>query len=136
METETKVVLDCGHLPSARVDATATVGYGTNKDGKRHCYACCGERDRTDMIASGRVTLYLIPREHKPADRADFVRYEVINWPGSLRFSVRISDIRHGRHNIAGTRTDVWFLGPDGATWHGVNYGENTDIVHCRRVKK
>lgn len=57
----------------------------------------------------------------------------VTNWPGSLSF--RTGYIRKGRHNFAGTRYDTWFTGPDEKTWHAVQYGENTQIAHCRRVK-
>ena len=35
--------------------------------------------------------------------------------------------------DIAGKRLDVWFYGPDGYIWHGVQYGDNTQIVHCKR---
>jgi len=42
---------------------------------------------------------------------------------------------RSGRHNIAGIRVDVWFRGPDGMPWHGVNYGHHSQLTHCKRVK-
>ena len=102
---------DCGH---------GGAGHGTDAQGKTFCYACCAERDKADMIRTGRATLYL-------TDKA------ITNWPGSLRFD--FGEVRVGRHNIAGKRYDAWFRGPDGAAWHAVQYGDNTQICHCRRVK-
>lgn len=142
-------ILECGHPESPHSDITR--GYGTNKDGKRHCYACCAEHDKADMIATGRATLYLcgvdVPPEGSerggmasqgpsmiPSQRPKVRRWYVKNWPGSLSFPVR--HMRKGRHNMARSRYDVWFTGPDGTEWHGVQYGENTQILHCRRVKK
>jgi len=76
------------------------------------------------MIQSGRATLYLV--------KNDAGEWSATNWPGSLRFEIH--HVRIGRHNIARTRKDVWFAA-DGAAWHGVQYGENTQILHCRKVK-
>lgn len=73
------------------------------------------------MVATGRATLYLDG-------------LNILDWPGRLRF--RAARRSTGRHNIAGTRTDVWFVGPDGAAWHGVQYGQNTQIVHCKRTRE
>ena len=115
-------VLDCGHTPSPH--SAATTGYGTLPDGKRICYACCAERDRADMIATGKATLYLVGN----------VRH-VTNWPGALAFAVlerRIS--KHGG-GFGSQRTDAWFHGPDGYVWHAVNRGDN-DIARCKRTKE
>ena len=114
----TTAILDCGHAPSAH--GSSTTGYGVTADGRKHCYQCCAETDRKAMNETGRATLYLTDKG-------------VVNWPGSLSFSV--TRRRKGQHNIARTREDVWFTGPDGAPWHGVQYGKNTQICHCRRIK-
>lgn len=114
-------MLDCGHMSTP---TQLTVGYGIDADGKRHCYACCAVRDRAQMEEAGKATLYLVEERGK--------RPEITNWPGSLRFPA--GPVRKGRHNIAGTRYDTWFDGP-GGTWHAVQYGENTQIAHCKRVK-
>ena len=90
-------------------------------DGKQVCFACCGVRDRADMIATGRAMLYLS-------------RTTVSNWPGTLTFQT--GRIVKGRHNIARTRYDAWFCGPDGFVWHGVQYGDNTQIIHCKRTRE
>lgn len=111
---------DCGHAPSAHGEHTT--GYITI-DGKTTCYECCAKLDAQWMREKGKITLYLT---------TDGDKATVGNWPGSLKFS---AFVRKGRHNIARTRYDVWFIGPDHAQWHGVQYGENTQICHCRRIK-
>jgi len=98
-----------------------TTGYGV-MDGKKHCFDCCAVNDRETMTKDGnskRLPLYLVGRE-------------VTNWPGTLRLPVLSSS--SGRHNWAGSRTDVWFRF-NGHTWHGVQYGAFTDVVHCRQTK-
>ena len=100
-------------------------GTGYASIGKRKiCYACCGIRDTKDMKKTGAAVLYLTEKEG---------RHSVTNWPGTLRFSAQV---RNGRHNIAGTRCYAWFAGPDGHIWHGVTYGEWTQICHCKRTKE
>lgn len=124
MKTE---ICDCGHPPSKC--ESFTTGYGTDSNGKTACYACCAENDIRHMVETGKTVLYLtIENEFTGHAKA-----EVTNWPGSLRFPVGY--VRRGRHNIAGTRADVWFTGPDGKNWHGVMYGDMTQLCHCRRVK-
>lgn len=74
----------------------------------------------TGAIEHGKITLYLSNGD------------KVTNWPGSLR--IRAYRVKHGKHNIARTRTDAWFTF-EGANWHGVNYGKDSQILHCRRTK-
>lgn len=140
--------LDCGHKPSPH--SSFTTGYGTDATGKTHCYACCAARDKAGMIETGRATLYLIGRDVPPEgneaagfatrgsgfskeDRTKLKRWYLTNWPGSLSFPVRF--MRQGAHNMARVRYDAWFTGPDGKNWHAVQYGDNTQIAHCRRIK-
>lgn len=98
-------------------------GYGTFGD-KTVCYGCCGERDRREFLESDRWTFYL--------SRVGQDWY-VGNWPGT--FKIGVNNFRRGRHNIAGTRCDVWFYDERGRCWWGVNYGNFTQIVHCKRLK-
>lgn len=112
-----KTLLDCGHEESEHSDLTT--GYGTDNEGKKYCYACCAEQDREQMRKDGDITLYL----HNG---------KVTNWPSSLVF-VPYHE-RKGRHNIAGTRTDVWFSF-EGTTWHGTQYGSFSEICRCKLVK-
>ena len=122
------VCADCGeHI--VHTDSVTT-GYGIGRDGKKVCYACCGLRDIADMRATGRAVLYLTVAGPTAAAPLWPV---VTNWPGTLRIPVKSR--RVGRHNFAGSRTDVWFNGPDGERWHGVQLGENSQICRCRRLK-
>jgi len=74
------------------------------------------------MKASGRAVLYR---------RTIGARIHVGTWEGSTNFPVTCC--RESRHNIAGTREDVWF-NFDGSRWHGVNIGDN-DICRVHRCK-
>ena len=101
---------DCGH---------ESTDHGTDAQDKTFCYACCAERDKAQMRQDGRIVLYL----H---------RGKVTNWPGSLSLPVNYQ--RQGRHNIAGSRQDVWFEF-EGNKWHGTQYGEGSEICRCQQVK-
>lgn len=114
---QTPKLLDCGHMSTP---SQYTGGYGQDENGKTLCYACCADQDRQYMIEHGKITLFLS-------------NHQVRNWPGSLVFPTR--NIRKGKHNIAHTRYDVWFVGPDNHVWRGVQYGNNTMILHCKRTK-
>lgn len=115
--------LDCGHEPSPHGEHTT--GYGTDPvTGKTRCWECCAVVDRASMVEHGdskRLPLYL----HEG---------HVSNWPGSLKF--KVWGVTKGRHNIARTRYDFRFHGPDGFVWRGTQYGEWTQVAHCRRTKE
>lgn len=117
-----ETILDCGHPVSEHNDITT--GYGVDKDGRKHCYACCAEKDKAYMREHGQIALYLSKTSGK---------WVVCNWPGSLKFENVY--VRTGRHNIAGHRYDTWFKF-EGFWWHGVTYGDNTEVCHCKRTKE
>jgi len=100
-------------------------GYGTNSAGEKICYECCREFDKEWMSENDKITLYLT--------QATTGRWRVTNWPGTLRF--RVDETRKGKHNITGTRYDVWFTDREGNRWWGVSYGENSQLCHCRKLK-
>ena len=98
-----------------------TTGYGTNHiSGQITCFNCCAKTDIAFMEQHGYTTLYWDGKE-------------ITNWPGTLR--IKPIFIRQGCHNIAGTRTTVWFNFM-GRRWWGVIYGENTQILHCKQTVK
>ena len=106
-----------------------TTGYGRDPDDDtKHCYACCADRDIECMRERGRIALYLTKNNG---------RWRVVNWPSSLVFdnNGRGLYVKEGRHNMASVRYDTWFVGPDGFWWWGVRYGDNTEVVHCKRTK-
>ena len=128
------VCFNCGKI-IVKPDNGFTTGYGQDSNGNKICYDCCAIVDLADMRESGKITLYLTEIHDRPEKRYDHA-YKVTNWPGSLIFPV--IDYRWGSHNIAGSRIDVWFMdktNPSGwQKWHGVSYGDNTQLVHCRRI--
>ena len=115
------MICDCGHEPGP-ITGCGT-GYGQDDKGKTKCYTCCAEEDKAYMREHGRITLYLAGTQAET---------ELTNWPGSFRIPIR--RIVKGSHNWARTRYDTWFTF-EGATWHGVQYGENTQLCHCKRIK-
>lgn len=139
-------LLECGHT---------AIRYGRDPEtGDRRCFECCADIDRADMIATGRATLCLVANRDYEAELAAIrsspdpiirrgydlggqstipTRWSITNWPASLVFSP--TRVRKGAHNIARHRHDAWFVGPDGCIWHGVQYGDNTQIIHCKRTK-
>lgn len=125
---------DCRQVLPVKSDGGT--GYATlHKLNEKVCYVCCAKRDRVDMRKTGRATLYLVKDREAckiAGDGLDRSEYSVTNWPGTL--SIRCPTPRKSRHNIARWRYDVWFSF-EGETWHGVTYGDNTQICHCRRTK-
>lgn len=107
------------------------VGTGhTTVDGQTVCYDCAALETKEQMKRSGKATLYHTvskTKERRPED-------QVSDWTGRLTF--RCSPPRVSRHNIAGKRYDVWFVGPDGYWWWGARYGDMTQIIRCKRTKE
>ena len=118
--------LDCGHESKE---------YGQDKDGKKYCYACCALRDKEQMRTTGKAVLYLThdtyAGEGKTIFHGSFRSGKVTNWPGSLEIPCQV---KRGSHNMAGTRYDVWFTF-EGQDWYGVQYGENSQLTYCHRLK-
>ena len=110
--------LDCGHEPS---ESSVGTGYGLTPSGVGRCYPCAAEYEKRCMVQSGRAVLYDCDDE------------TLSDWTGELRF--KVGSRRESFHNMARVRYDVWFRGPDGATWHGYRCGDNTQLTHCRRTK-
>ena len=125
-------MIDTGHTcadcakPILRDPKSLGAGYGTDATGAKVCYACCGARDTRDMIDRGKAVLYAVGASGPYGD------CEITNWPGSIRFKARFG---RGRHNWARYRYDGTFTGPDGKPWRFTQYGDNTQIAHCRRAK-
>jgi hypothetical protein len=113
----------CGKVHPFQLNGAT--GYAVKHDSEEMlCYPCAAENERVDMIKNGRWTLYLTEKDG---------RHYVGNWTADNQYRVTCYSV--GRHNIAGKRYDVRFIGPDGAEWSGVTYGDNTQICHVRRLK-
>lgn len=116
-------VFKCGQCKRIRQSTTPyTTGYGIDKRKRKVCFECCGAEDRREMLRTGKGVMYLTEKAG---------RFSVNNWPGTL--TIAPDRVTKGRHNIAGSRYDVWFT-LDGHRYHGVNYGENSQILRVKRI--
>lgn len=113
-------ILDCGHLPSKH--ETFTTGYGFDRNKKTYCYDCCAKHEAQAMRDTKQAVLYLVNNDK-----------EVTDWPGHLRFNVTYKS--SGKHNFGIKRIDLWF-NFNGYVWHGVHYGDNSDLVYCKQTKQ
>lgn len=121
---------DCGAaFPVNPPGYTGGTGYAVTLEGLRICYSCCGTRDRANMQKTGVFVGYLTGYSVAEGGPG----FTVTNWPSSLKFR---AIVRKGRHNIARVRRDAWFDGPDGYVWHGVQLGDNSEIINCKRTKQ
>lgn len=105
-------------------ESNFSIGYGRDKDNNIVCYECCGKQDATtleQLQPKGKFVMYLNINDQT-----------LSNWPGT--FQIKLNSIRKGRHNIAKTRYDTWF-DYKGNNYHAVQYGDNTQIAHIRRLK-
>jgi len=117
--------MNCDKCKKEIIATKTSTGYGTNHlTGEKLCYECCAEQDKQFMKDNGEMTLYL---------SIEGTQAKVTNWPGTL--SIPCTSYKIGRHNIAGKRYDVWFVFDD-YFWHGVQYGDNTQICHCKKTKQ
>lgn len=99
-----------------------TSHFGFNSQNQPVCYDCCGVEDEKYMRKNGIHGSLYLTNDGK-----------VCNWPNTLSFPVEYQRI--GTHNWGCVRTDVWFNGPDGHVWHGVNIGDN-EICRCKRTRR
>jgi len=113
----------CGNDIVSKPDGST--GYAIEDAGNLVCYECCAKEAEKFMQEHERIALYLVLTHG--------AKREVTNWPGSLRFPVRY--YKKGRHNLAGVRRDVWF-DFEGYQWHGVQYGEFSELCYCRKTKR
>jgi len=113
-------------------------GYGIDsKTNQKICYDCCGKQDYKflDEMKVGDKALFYLRVNKRSFDffgkQCTEESYEVINWPGTMRIS---ANGKIGKHNIAGIRRDVWFY-RNGKEFHGIQYGNYSEICHIRRNK-
>lgn len=106
------------------VQTNGGTGYACRDDGALICYACCAITDRENILRDGKACLYLT--------KTDAKHWEVINWPGTLRFAAY--HVAPMRHPWARQARIAYFTGPDGKRWYAKNIGDS-QIAHCRRLK-
>ncbi len=106
-------------------DCGATIEDGQSavlrEKGKRVCYSCAALREFDDLVRRGQGVLYLTGSE-------------LTNWTGIMRFNVRLETFSKHGGGFGSQRTDAWFTGPDGHTWHAINRGD-MDLARVRRVQ-
>lgn len=94
------------------------------------CYQCCAIEDKRAMRERGEHCLYLVE-----CNKSDIIqeRYMLTNWPNTLKLP--LIGMRIGRHNMARTRIDVWFVF-EGYIWHGVQWGECSQLCRVKQTKE
>jgi hypothetical protein len=137
---------DCCKQDIKREEKSCGTGYGVYEapeKKKKLCYECCAAIDIGRLLKTGKGIMYLcISDEDEKIIRGMRRIFGAIqltpsstfitNWPGSLKCKAHY--LKKGRHNIAGNRYDVWFVYA-GQNFHGVTYGDMTQICHVKRIK-
>ncbi len=96
---------------------------------KTICFGCYTRIDIDNMRITGKGILRLHREDTLPSEP---LRYTMRNL-GTLRLPVnRIITKNYVKHS---TRRDIWFDLYD-QIWHGVQYGDFTQLCHCRRLKQ
>lgn len=89
------------------------------------CYKCTANHEKETMRSTGKIDLYLVgDGKAQP--------FKVSDFSGHLTF--KPTRVSVGKHNVASKRWDVWFRF-ENETWHGVCYGNSTQVLHCKRIK-
>ena len=117
-------VTRCDRCGSVCIPEVYTTGYGIYKDGKKYCFKCCGivDGEKLDQLTPGETLHYYLKK--KPGEKC-----KVTNWPGT--FEVTCDYDIEGRHNLAGTRTDIGFT-YHGRKFFGTQYGYDSEVVHIK----
>ena len=116
--------IDCKQHKPVQKDGGTGYACVSGSDDKV-CYECVANRDKQYMVENNRITLYLTQNEQQ--------QWFVGNWPDSLKFRAYV---KSGKHNMAGIRYDAWFTDANGERWHGTQYGYNTQLIHCKKLKR
>lgn len=129
----------CARRVPLNVSGNGGTGYAVAPNARGEddflCYDCAAERTRAEMVETGRANLYLVRRQVNTATRTGFyIVYEVVDWPGKLRFTCTDYRRSPGGGGFGAQRTDAWFVGPDGFIWHAVNRGD-MGLARCKRTK-
>jgi hypothetical protein len=133
-EDRARIVVDCGHVanpdfflvPDWRKYAdtpgkgvTGFPGYGTDKDGKRLCYACIGRNEIESLRTENKIVAYLAS-DNKT----------VTNWPGTKLGTVTYVNVPKAARKVFVRVTDV-----HGGLWYGQGPAESGTYVSLRKAK-
>lgn len=116
--------------------------HASEGDLRKVCYVCAGNIDKEHMDKHGYITLHLdglmslrnhmLAREHKHKTPTG-VKINVSNWCGSLSYPVDL--VRVGNGGMMRVRRDIWFTDHNGDQWYGLQLGNASPLVYCRRIK-
>lgn len=122
METETFKCSSCkAEKPLQKSGGT---GFGTDKNGAKHCYACIAEIDK-DALRN-------LSKGQKIAMYFEKGNSEVSNWPGTLRIPCTYRKIRHN-FGIEAYAISFFF---EGNRFYGRNIGYMSQLVSVKKAKK
>ena len=123
----------CDHCERTLTAYKGETGYVQFPDTKeKMCYDCLGKRDVNTMFRGERCIMYF--HMGNASSREGVIEpAKVTNWPRTVVFTPFEYTVSH--HNIAGTRVDAWWTGPDGARWHGYSIGDS-ELMRCNRRKR
>lgn len=140
----------CDYCGAALVPSGGTTGGGVNDAGETLCFACCGFADAIAMVGTepgerGTVGLYVAGEVVRGGDASMASERDkvgaaltVTNWPGTLKLQVTAATrwVRGGGCAPTKRRT-VYFRGPRGSWWSGVQYDGNAGefLRNVRRLK-
>lgn len=136
----------CGK--AVKNDSNFTTGYGVDREGdeeKVYCFACCGLRDAERMEVEDKTYLYYcdhpdpIPGTFQEQMAVNTPRfYSLTNWPGTFKIPLRAYHITVKTEYPWGRATRVTRVSFEykGRKWVGAMYGDNTQVMNCKRLKE
>ena len=122
----------------AWVSCAMSEGYARKSSNFSHkiCYKCCAKLDMAEMDRERKITLYLSYKVEKPPQQrsiftSDLKDAHVSNWPGTLKYPCTVSKSRTPKGK---SKYEATFKDHRGFLWHGVLYGEDSQLIKCKRV--
>lgn len=109
-------------------ESESTTGYALDKQSNKICFECCGINDAHELKALpvGRLLHFYMNTRTKL----------ITNWSGTFQLAVTTIKVSKAKvpNGLTINRYDTWFV-YEGNKYHGVQYGDNTMIVHIIRRK-
>ncbi len=132
----------CDYCGMTLVPSGCTTGGGVNAAGETLCFDCCAFADVIDMARTepgerGAIALYAKGKVlTKMGIRESGELLTVTNWPGTLKLQVT-AVTRWTSGGFGSKRRTVYFRGPLGSWWSGVEYDGNAGefLRKVRRLK-
>jgi hypothetical protein len=120
-------VLDCGHAPTDDGLCYAngqrmTTGYATTRDGRRLCYSCADDMQRSELATADTYGAYVSSDGRR-----------ITTWSGGPL--ARVTSHSIGRAGSGGQMHYWRAVTPDGAEFYGRNAGEGMCIT-IRRARR